>query len=167
MTKYFDSSGAEVPVESLVIGARASNMSLEEYIDSFNFTSKEGKETDPPKKNQATDQQNQTGGDSNAVNGSLELADIDVFNPQMLPEVNDEGVVTSDPYMGQTISWDQFGNETVTSNEIDPTDIEITMSSKQARQQQNSEEWNAYNLTPQAELARANATDATNVNIVD
>ena len=106
-------------------------------------------------------------GDSSLADTSLESPEIEIFDPQMLPEVNNEGVVTSDPYMGQTISWDQFGNETVTSDEIDSKKVIVPISSKQARQQQNSQEWNAYNLTPQAELARANASDATNVNIVD
>ena len=53
MPKYFDKSGNEIALDSLQIGAEASDMELLEYMNEFGFTSDEGKtavpgDTTPP-----------------------------------------------------------------------------------------------------------------------
>ena len=47
MPKYFDKSGNEVALDSLQIGAEASDMELLEYMNEFGFTSDEGKLPEP------------------------------------------------------------------------------------------------------------------------
>ena len=80
MPKYFDKSGNEVALDSLKIGAEASDMELLEYMNEFGFTSDEGKTTVPGETTPPTEPVKETAaGDSSLADTSLESPEIDLL----------------------------------------------------------------------------------------
>ena len=80
MPKYFDKSGNEVALDSLKIGAEASDMELLEYMNEFGFTSGEGKTTVPGETTLPAEPEKKTAaGDSSLADTSLESPEIDLL----------------------------------------------------------------------------------------
>jgi shikimate kinase len=77
MPKYFDKSGNEIALDSLQIGAEASDMELLEYMNEFGFTSDEGKATVPGDTTPPTEPEKKTAaGDSSLADTSLESLEL-------------------------------------------------------------------------------------------
>jgi len=79
MPKYFDKSGNEIALDSLQIGAEASDMELLEYMNEFGFTSDEGKTTVPGNTTPPTEPEKKTAA------GDSSLADTSLESPELTP----------------------------------------------------------------------------------
>ena len=79
MEKYFDENGNEVTLESLQIGADASDMKLSEYMQDFGYTFSEGKTNGSTETPPIEPVNNTAAGDSSSADISLESPNFDPY----------------------------------------------------------------------------------------